>query len=250
MDEPALNESWGISDLQISYVTCEGDCLVVTDELSGTNFDLTTLSFAPEPNTESTSCNNGKQIVGGPGAFASKQTVARSLKDLPPHSEITVHFLVYFFGEFDKEGLRVSVDETGGRNRVSVMDALVSSGEEGSFCASRGREEIRDVVLTFPHTANDATIHFFDETFDTQATWGISDLRVYVNPCRNGKRCRVVTSEVFSAKSKLRGWRLPSGDVIPADFSNTCDGKLILGGLAKVSKENLSKKYKGLKPHN
>jgi hypothetical protein len=110
LDEPALNESWGISDLQISYVTCEGDCLVVTDDLSTTNFDLKPYTFSPEPNTEISSCNNGKQIVGGPGAFATKQSIARTLKDLPPHSEITVHFLVFFFGEYDREAFQVSVD--------------------------------------------------------------------------------------------------------------------------------------------
>lgn len=104
-------------------------------------------------------------------------------------------------------------------------------------------------MLTFAHTSTDATIHFFDESFDESSTWGISDLRVYVNPCRNGKRCRVVSNELFSAKSKLRGWKLPEGKV-PADFSTTCNDKLILGGLSKISKENLTKKFKGLRPHN
>lgn len=108
---------------------------------------------------------------------------------------------MFFFGEFDREAFRVTVDETGSRNEVSVTNPLHSSGEEGSFCSSNAREEIRDVVLTFPHTSTSATLHFFDDAFDGASSWGISDVRVYVNPCRGGKRCKVVASEVFGAKS-------------------------------------------------
>ncbi len=163
LDEPAINESWGIRDLQISYEVCEGDCLTVTDELTKDSFNLNQLGFSPaNPAKTSSTCHNGKPIVGGPSAFAPGQTVSRTFQGLPTHTEVTVHFLVFFFGEWDQERFFVSVDEHNSRSRLTVTDPLVSSGEEGSFCNSNGREEVRDVVITIPHSGEELTLFFFD----------------------------------------------------------------------------------------
>lgn len=85
----------------------------------------------------------------------------------------------------------VSVDEPMMKNRQSVMNPIDSYVVEGKNCGSGLREEIREVVLDFPHADRFLTVYVYEDAEledggsddDSARSWAISDFRVYVQNC-------------------------------------------------------------------
>lgn len=81
-----------------------------------------------------------------------------------------------------------------------------SCSVDGRICDSGLKEEVREVILHFPHSkTDDLTLFFYNEDYikgndqlsafsqENGATWAISDVRLYVDTCSGGSSCKVVT---------------------------------------------------------
>ncbi|CAD8122331.1 unnamed protein product [Paramecium sonneborni] len=192
LDEPAINESWGVSGIRIEIQECAKDCVFCTDNTSLCSIWMRVASYWNTTliTSDGWQMNNnqpltisecvGIKIVGGFNLQKGSK-IYKIIESIPSHYKIKILFKLWTIGEWQNEQFIIMIDD-----KPIFQIPILSDNFIFSKCQSQ-KVKITNIDTLLFNQAKTINLSMKTENLiNDLAYWGVQSFDFFIVKCSNG----------------------------------------------------------------